>query len=79
MKLTKGELVAISNGEYSDYCVNGLFKVLKDFDAKQMAIEWGGANGMQFVPWLCIRGYLEDVEYREMHTGCYGETEITEF
>ena len=30
-----GELMTVSRGSYSDYCVQGLFKVLRDFNAQE--------------------------------------------
>lgn len=34
MKLTKGQIVALTEGCYSDYCLTGHVRVLEDFDAK---------------------------------------------
>lgn len=97
-KFVKGELVTLSNGEYSDYCVNGLVRVLKDFDASVLIKEWAkdnavkindrslgysreaytiNSNGMSFLGWLNKEGYTEDVEYRELHMGCYGEVVLS--
>lgn len=33
MKITKGQIVAITNGEYSDYCLRDHLRALKDFDS----------------------------------------------
>ena len=90
---TTNELIALSNGEYSDYCIRGLFKVLKAFDADALLIEWAKETGrdlvdgivqsdyktrnVDFIGWLNKNGYIEDVDYRELHTGCYGETRLT--
>ncbi|ENQ1627738.1 hypothetical protein ACEOHO_004104 [Vibrio vulnificus] len=43
---TKGELIALSTGEYSDYCVNGLVRALKDFDASVLLEEWAAENAV---------------------------------
>lgn len=45
MKFKKGELIALSSGEYSDYCVNSLVRALKDFDAQEIFEEWAQDNG----------------------------------
>lgn len=89
-----GELVALSTGEYSDYCVNGLFVVLKNFDAQVLLDDWAKETGRElvngtvradysnqqvdFIGWLNNGGYVKDVEYRELHTGNYGKTELSE-
>ena len=89
-----GTLMAISKGEYSDYCIEGLFKVLKDFDAKEQMIVWAketdreilkeeitndyNNKNIDFMEWLNRTGFIEDVEYRELHTGNYGDTILWE-
>jgi len=89
----KDELIALSNGEYSDYRVNGLFKALKGFDANAELLRWAHETsrkvnsdgsvpytpeGISFMPWLVQSGFVEDVDYRELPLGCYGEIFITE-
>lgn len=35
MKIKKGQIVAITSGEYSDYCLRGHMRALRDFDAHE--------------------------------------------
>ena len=91
-----GELMTTTTGEYSDYCVNGLFKVLIEFDAQDKFIEWAketneeidknfcvvrdyerGRPDVGFIEWLNKSGYISDVNYRELHTGSYGDTRLS--
>jgi len=87
------ELMTIAKGEHSDYCVQGLFKVVKQIDAKELLSVWaksrgletrGGAyigawrEGISFVGWLNRNGYIEEVQYRELHIGDDHEVEISE-
>lgn len=87
-----GELMTASEGEYSDYRVNGLFKVLIEFDAQELLVKWAEETGreindgivncddknenIEYLGWLNKKEYIEDVEYRELHMGSYGETEL---
>ena len=101
--MKKGELFAFSEGEYSDYQINGLFKAMADFNMITSAKEWvakyspfdescprkwqkdfedrGGITGtinrkyegLSFTAWLLERNLVEVVDYKEIHTGCYGD------
>lgn len=91
MKIKKGELLTFASGEYSDYCVNALVVTLKEFDIEAEKKEWQSSNtnpckhnpsemvvtGVEFLPWLCIKGLAEDRDYHEVHTGSYGESDMT--
>lgn len=44
----KGGFLAISFGEYNDYGVSGFFNILKDFDAKDLVIEWLKDSGQEY-------------------------------
>lgn len=37
MKITKGQIIAITTGEYSDYCLRDHVRALRDFDAADEA------------------------------------------
>ena len=92
---TEGELMAISTGEYSDYCINGLFKVLISFDAQEKLEEWAKETGralvdgevksdymnkeIEYMAWLSKNEYVENVEYRELHTEDYGDINLSEY
>lgn len=84
-------MITFATGEYSDYCVNGLVIVTNEFDIREKQHEWEkvhtvqksgtvtkrvAENGMDFLPWLVSQGLVEDVDYLEIHTGSYGESDI---
>lgn len=90
-----GELMSIASGEYSGYCVDGLFRVLVDFDAQELLLEWAkeiggevdadglvppvsGDKNITFLGWLNKNNYIEDVDYRTLHIGSFGDTKLTE-
>jgi len=85
-----GEFLTVASGEYSDYCVNGLFKVEKDFYMTEIFEAYGAETGQKItgneilrkdskrleislIGYLNKNGFISDVEYREVHTGSYGE------
>ena len=92
-KFNAGELMTTSTGEYSDYQVNGIFRALKSFDAQALLVKWAESTGreinngivrsnrinknIEFLGWLNKSGYVEDIEYRELHIGSYGDTELS--
>lgn len=47
MKLTKGQLVNVTNGEYSDYYLMGAFRVLKDFDSNDTLAEFAKEHNIE--------------------------------
>lgn len=74
MILKKGSLVMISSGDYSDYQVNGLFRVLHDFD---VAAALNGykksadpATDQGFIAHLA-KSMLIDEDYTEIHLEGY--------
>lgn len=44
----KDSFLILSSGEYSDYIVNGLFKVLKKFNAEDKLNEWAKETGRKY-------------------------------
>lgn len=44
LKYKKGELIALSEGSYSDYCVESLSRAMVDFDASKILHEWAKEN-----------------------------------
>lgn len=88
-----GELMTIAQGVFSAYYVNGLFKVLVEFDAQELLIKWAKETGreindgvvppdcknknLEYLGWLNKKGYIEDVDYRELHIGSYNETKLS--
>lgn len=77
-----GEILMITNGEYSDFGHIGLFRVVVDFDAKlalqkyldQHPEEQNDYSGSEysFAAWLLRQGLVEDVDYKTWHVGAYG-------
>lgn len=89
----QGEHLTVAEGEYSDYCVNGLFRVVRDFDAQEQLVLWAAETGREltegavehddsekitYIPWLAKHAFLEDVDYRELHIRSYGTTALNE-
>lgn len=80
-----GEIVSLSSGEYSDYCVNGTFISQKSFNlssAKDTFKVFVNENKKdfcysdiqeQFLTWLVANEYLMPLDTREIHLGTYGE------
>jgi len=94
MLINKGQMITFAEGEYSDYCVNGLVVALTNFNLEDEVSEWKIGNtsqdfckyrgkamtrvtGVDFLPWLVSKGLVEDVNYIEIHTGSYGDPDIT--
>jgi hypothetical protein len=81
-KLTKGETITISTGEYSDYYVRGVFRVTADFEPQEMIDAYlaehpdqrepYSAEITEFLVWLATKNILEPVESREWHLSSYG-------
>ena len=80
-----GETVAFSSGEYSDYRIGSFAKVLKPINAGVWESlregcteppEYDKTASPRFdeykaVPWLIANGYIEEIEYTELHLGDY--------
>jgi hypothetical protein len=74
--MIEGELITISTGCYSDYDVEGVFRVKKSFDAVEVLKHWEGDRDSydsckRFLGYLASQGYIEDVPSRELHLGNY--------
>ena len=90
-----GEFITLAEGDYSSYVVNGLFKVIEDFNidelherflvevAPQTAedIEWGRGLGHieKFQFWLLTNKFLTEVDYREIHLGDAWDLDISTY
>ena len=84
-EIPAGTLVAFSSGEYSDYRVNSFGRVLKPINRDvwelmgkscSVAPEWDKEGDKLFqedraVPWLIANGYIEEIEWHELHLGSY--------
>ena len=87
MKFTKGQLVLISSGEYSDYEVMELVRVVVDFDAADALRKYlvlhpierteYNANFNKVLTYLLAADLIEQVEYAEFYFGAYSFSERT--
>lgn len=87
-EIKAGAVVCFSTGCYSDYSVGSFARVLKPIneavwkdmtDACTHPREWDKDGDPRFnsdeaVPWFVKNGYIEEVEYQELHLGDYAET-----
>lgn len=93
MLISKGQIVAISEGEYSDYGVRDHVRATLDFDTVVCVRrfrtetppeddEWcKSGDSYKFIAWMQAQGYwepLEGGELVEFHVGTYGRLEIEE-
>jgi hypothetical protein len=69
MIIKKGTIVAITTGEYSDYCLDGHVIALKDFDPQEQARIFQAGNVIQeyhgreaFLSYLIINGFIDPTE-----------------
>lgn len=82
--IPQGIFLLISQGEYSDYGISGLFKTLKEIDPNLMIRGWLEANPDQkdqysfdhyaFVSWLVSIDFLEEVTHWTWHTNNYSSS-----
>ena len=96
MEIKKGQIITFSDGEYSDYCVDGLCVALKDFNLDEVVKFWEVENtysekckyrnrvirrlkdgGVHFISFVVSKGFAEDIDYIEVHTGAYNNFNIT--
>lgn len=77
-----GEILVISEGEYSDYGVLGLFTVIKEIDPVKVrsefevqhvreAFELDYQRNRKFVGYLNREGFIEDIQHIELHMNEY--------
>lgn len=85
----RGEFFGFSEGEYSDYSFQGLYKCLRDLDMGELTQayydqcpphQWdeerNEASGHGFGAWLIANNHVEEVDYDEIHCGSYGAFEV---
>jgi hypothetical protein len=77
----KGDMILVTEGQYSDQSTHGLFRALRDF-TPQEAIAAFLSNHPQknvrygfrldeITPTLAANGYVEEVDYTELWLGGY--------
>ncbi|MBR8147029.1 hypothetical protein [Burkholderia vietnamiensis] len=84
MKIRKLQIIAFTNGEYSDYCLRDHMRALSDFDTADKIAEFKAtaecqaANSWEqddvFMAWLVKTGVVEPLgdAVIEWHVGSYG-------
>lgn len=83
-EIPAGTIVALSSGEYSDYSVLMFARVIKPLNAdvwqemgtgcqdSEVSHDYEYCNLYKCAPWLVTNGYIEEIEYTELHVGAYG-------
>lgn len=85
MQILKNQIVAITTGEYSDYCLRDHLRALKDFDTaaeisrfkkQDTAIVDDYGDQDRFLAWAIREGLmspLDDASVVEFWIGAYGD------
>lgn len=78
-----GTLLLFDRGEYSDYCVIGLFKAEKDFNPYEVLEGYlvenpenrddYGFEADRFIAFLLANGYVTEAGYHNFYLGGYGD------
>lgn len=83
----EGEIVVISHGEYSDYRIRGIVRIVRDFTITEIEEslkqdfpnygdedDWESTEALEdgFIPWLARNGYVEVIDWQELYCGGYG-------
>lgn len=84
MKIQKGQIIAFTTGEYSDYCLRDHMRALCDFETADKIAEFKATEECRtancweldcvFMAWLVKTGVVEPSgdEVIEWHVGSYG-------
>jgi hypothetical protein len=77
----KDDLILIDGGEYSDYSVEGVFKVLKDFNPKNELISCVKKIDQEYICGYDVKNYflnhltrkyfIEEVDVKKIYLGSY--------
>jgi hypothetical protein len=83
-KFEAGDIIAFSHGEYSDYIIQGIFKATMSIDLAVLLERYNEKEakknrGMSFIGWLNKQQLIEEILYREVWTGAYGETTVADY
>jgi hypothetical protein len=73
-KTRPGELLIISQGSYSDYCVLGFFVVTSAFDPEEESRKFKSDSEYDqdnFLAYLLGCGYLLEMQYSTLYLGAY--------
>lgn len=70
-RITKGQLLYLSSGSYSDYEVMAHARALRDFALKDMERDYNAyrqaGGGLDVLPWAIQEGFMEEIEATEIH------------
>ena len=83
MKHKKGEFLRLSSGDYSDYGIRLVCRVLKEFDEHEVYDNYGGEKGDyefdtdEFIAYLIKEGFIEEIDYTEWNCESYGKIEFS--
>lgn len=80
-----GALLTITTGEYSDYCIKGVFRASRQLNCDALKSAWLQLHPDQleaysfeereFLAWLAAEGWLEPVDCFEWHLSDYRDVE----
>ena len=87
MKIKQGTILALTKGEYSDYCLMGHVKALRDFDSDNTRVDfvaqlsqedkqdWAFDLFDKYAAWLIQWGYVKDYDsVIELYLGDYSSS-----
>lgn len=88
LPIQSGALLTVTTGEYSDYCVRGVFRALTDIDAGKVRGEYlsgrpeqreaNSFDGDGFLSFIAAKGLIEPVDCFEWHLCDYGNSDEME-
>jgi hypothetical protein len=90
LEIAAGEVINLSEGEYSDYGYAGNVVFRHSCNLETLAFEWmrsiydeavntdwyNGLGIAPFIAWLIVEGHAVPFECREIHVGSYGCVEV---
>lgn len=83
MKHKKGEFLILSSGEYSDYGIRLVCRVLEGFDEREVYDNYDGKkedycfDTDEFSAYLIKKGFVEEIDYREWNCETYGKVSFS--
>ena len=87
MEIKRGEILALTTGEYSDYQLFTLVEAIQDFDINELKEKYLEENpnqcdphwftDAQFVKWIIINAkVVKELDYREWYLGSHRSPEM---
>ncbi len=69
-----GAIFTVTQGEYSDFCIDGVFKALKELNSTDLVAEFNTTERVgtyefesAFLAWLIRKGYIDCIECFELY------------